>query len=115
MASPEDFPNEDTAAEAGGRSPVGGSCHGGASGGLAQRGRDLAQAVTSRQVIVAAVAVGAVAAAVIGVAVARDRRKSEKVYTRAVRQMEDARDALASAASELPERSRAVLHRVTRR
>ncbi|HEU5128157.1 MAG TPA: hypothetical protein VFU12_09225 [Glycomyces sp.] len=119
MASHEDFQNEDTAIEPA-RSPIDGPGDEDASsgrplGGLAQQGQDLLQAVKSRQVIVAAVAVGAVAAAVIGVKIARDRRKSEKIYTRAVRQLEDARDTLAAAASELPERSRAVLHRVTHR
>ena len=61
------------------------------------------------------VAVGAVAAAVVGVKIARDRRKSEKVYIRAARQLEDARDSLFAAAAELPERGRAVLDRVTHR
>ncbi|MCH7230183.1 hypothetical protein L0U85_04795 [Glycomyces sp. L485] len=119
MASHEDFPNEDTAPE-----PVQSlSDEPGDEGaqvdrtldGLVEQGQDLLQAVKPRQVIVAAVAVGAVAAAAIGAKIAYDRRKSEKVYTTAVHQLEDARDALVAAASELPERSRAVLHRVTHR
>ncbi|MBO3733157.1 hypothetical protein [Glycomyces niveus] len=65
----------------------------------------------------ALVAVGAVlvAAAVIGGKIAYDRRKSARGYRRAVSALEDARDALLSAASELPERGREVLHRVTDR
>lgn len=119
MASHEDFPNEDTATE-----PVqslsdepgdDGAQVDRALGGLVEQGRDLLQAVKSRQVIVAAVAMGAVAAAAIGAKIVYDRRKSEKVYTKAVHQLEDARAALVAAASELPERSRAMLHRVAHR
>lgn len=68
-----------------------------------------------RRIIIAAVAVGVVAAAVIGVKMAYDRRQSNRVYREAVAHLEDARDALISVASELPERSREVLQRVTNR
>lgn len=68
-----------------------------------------------RGLALAAVGVVVVAAAVIGGKIAYDRRKSAKGYRRAVSALEDARDALLSAAAELPERGREVLHRVTDR
>ena len=68
-----------------------------------------------RGLALAAVGVVVVAAAVIGGKIAYDRRKSAKGYRRAVAALEDARDALLSAAAELPERGREVLHRVTDR
>lgn len=82
---------------------------------LAEKGQDLLGTIKSRPVIIAAVAAGATAAALIGIKIAYDRRKSSKGYRSAVRQLEDARDALVAAASDLPERSRAVVHRVTHR
>jgi hypothetical protein len=68
-----------------------------------------------RGLALAAVGVVVVAAAVIGGKIAYDRRKSARGYRRAVSALEDARDALLSAAAELPERGREVLHRVTDR
>jgi hypothetical protein len=68
-----------------------------------------------KAVVLAAAAVVVVAAAVVGGKIAYDRRKSARGYKRAVAALEDARDALMSAASELPERSREVLHRVRNR
>lgn len=82
---------------------------------LVEKGRELAGSLNSRQVIVTAVVASAVAAAVIGAKVAYDRRRSTKGYAKALHQIEDAKDALLSAAADLPEQSRAVLHRVTRR
>lgn len=68
-----------------------------------------------RGLALAAVGAVLVAAAVIGGKIAYERRKSDRGYRRAVSALEDARDALLSAASELPERGREVLHRVTDR
>lgn len=65
-----------------------------------------------RVVVLAVVAAGVAAVAVIGLKIALDRRKSSRRYRRAVRGIEDARDALLSAAAELPERGRDVLQRV---
>lgn len=84
---------------------------------------------TGRIIMVLAVA-GIAAAAVIGAKIAYDRHKSASGYQKAVAHLEDAReaimsaagehfeearDAIKSAAGELPERSRAVLHKVTHR
>lgn len=66
----------------------------------------------TRRIVFAAAAVVVVAAAVVGGKIAYDRRKSARGYHKAVSALEDARDALISAASELPERGREVLHRV---
>lgn len=66
-------------------------------------------------VVVALVAAGVAAVAVVGLKIAYDRRRSASGYRRALHQLEDARDALISAAAELPERGREVLHRVARR
>lgn len=64
------------------------------------------------RLVLAAAAVVLVAGAVVGGKIAYDRRKSAKGYRRAVSALEDAREALLSAASELPERGREVLQRV---
>ncbi|MDN3242504.1 hypothetical protein [Glycomyces tritici] len=69
---------------------------------------------TGRIVMILAVA-GIAAAAVVGAKIAYDRHKSASGYRKAVEHLEDARDAIMSAAGELPERSKAVLHRVTHR
>lgn len=74
-----------------------------------------APSITGRQIAIAAGAVVVVAAAVVGGKIAYDRRKSARGYHKAVSALEDARDALLSAASELPERSREVLQRVKNR
>jgi anti-sigma-K factor RskA len=66
----------------------------------------------SRRIAIAAAAVVVVAAAVVGGKIAYDRRKSARGYHKAVAALEDARDALISAASELPERGREALQRV---
>ncbi|WP_460546439.1 hypothetical protein [Glycomyces halotolerans] len=79
---------------------------------LAAKSRDRFAALTSRPVIIAAVAAGT-AAAVIGAKLAYDQRKKANGYHRAVRQLEDAKDTLIAAAFELPERSRAAVRRVT--
>lgn len=113
MASHEVFPDEAAAVD-----PVqslGGAADARPLDRIGRRGRDLVRAAKSRQVVVAVAAVGAVAAAVVGAKIARDRRKSEKVYVRAVHQLEDAKDSLFAAAAELPERGRATLERVTHR
>jgi hypothetical protein len=68
-----------------------------------------------RKIALVAAAVVVVAAAVVGGKIAYDRRKSARGYRRAVEALEDARDALMSAASELPERGREVLQRVKHR
>lgn len=68
-----------------------------------------------RKIVLVAAAVVVVAAAVVGGKIAYDRRKSARGYRRAVEALEDARDALMSAASELPERGREVLQRVKHR
>ncbi|WP_199042612.1 hypothetical protein [Glycomyces salinus] len=82
---------------------------------LVERGRELLGGIKCRPVIVAAVAAGAAAAVIVGAKIAYDRRKSASIRTKALDQLEDARDALISAASELPEQGRAILHRVTHR
>lgn len=69
---------------------------------------------TGRIVMILAVA-GIAAAAVVGAKIAYDRHRSATGYRRAVAHLEDARDAIMSAAGELPERSRAVLQKVTNR
>ncbi|WP_460498573.1 hypothetical protein [Glycomyces tarimensis] len=84
-------------------------------GGLVEQRHDLYETLKSRPVIIAAVVAGATAAAVIGAKMAYDRRRSAKGYHRAVRQLEDAKDALIAATSEVPERSRAVVRRVMHR
>lgn len=68
-----------------------------------------------RPVVVAVAAAGLATAAVVAVKIAYNRRRKASVYQRALDQLEDARDALLSAAAELPERGREALHRVTRR
>ncbi|WP_205325614.1 hypothetical protein [Glycomyces sp. YM15] len=68
-----------------------------------------------RTLALAAAAVVVVAAAVVGGKIAYDRRRSAKGYQRAVSALEDAREALLSAASELPERGREALQKVKRR
>jgi hypothetical protein len=69
----------------------------------------------SHRIAFAAAAVVLVAAAVVGGRIAYKRRKSARGYQKAVEALEDARDALISVASELPERGREVLHRVRSR
>lgn len=68
-----------------------------------------------RRLAFAAAAVVLVAAAVVGGKIAYDRRRSAKGYQRVVTALEDAREALLSAASELPERGREVLQKAKRR
>ncbi|MQM27474.1 hypothetical protein [Glycomyces albidus] len=68
-----------------------------------------------RPIVVAVAAAGIAAVAVVAVKIAYDRRSRAHGYRKALDQLEDARDALLSAAAELPERGREVLHRVTRR
>ncbi|MDA1359835.1 hypothetical protein O1R50_09390 [Glycomyces luteolus] len=67
-----------------------------------------------RRLAFAAAALVLVAGAVVGGKIAYDRRRSAKGYQRAVTALEDAREALLSAASELPERGREVLQKVKR-
>lgn len=69
---------------------------------------------TARIIMIAAV-VGLAAAAAVGAKIAYDRRKSARGYRKAVDYLDEAREALLSAASELPERGREVLQRVTHR
>jgi hypothetical protein len=64
-------------------------------------------------IIVGTVAVGIAAFAVIGVRLHR-RRTSKTLFSRAAGQAEDAIDALAHAAAELPERGKAAARRVWR-
>lgn len=71
--------------------------------------------IGGRRMVAAAAAVVVVAAAVVGAKMAYDRRKSNRGYHKAVAQLEDARDAIISAAAELPERGREVLDRVRNR
>jgi hypothetical protein len=66
-----------------------------------------------RPVFMAVAVVGLAAAAVIGAKIVRDRRRSNHGYRKALGHLEDAKDALVSAASELPERSRDVLQRIS--
>ncbi|GAA2268833.1 hypothetical protein GCM10009853_022820 [Glycomyces scopariae] len=68
-----------------------------------------------RPVVLAVAAVGVAAAAVVALKIAYDRKHRSHGYRKALEQLEDARDALLSAASDLPERGREALHRVTRR
>lgn len=74
--------------------------------------QEIAAKDDARQIILAVVAVGVAAAVVIGFKIAYDRRKSRRGYRRVVGQLEDARDALISAASDLPDRGREVLHQL---
>jgi hypothetical protein len=62
-------------------------------------------------ILVGSVAVGIAAVAVIGVAIHR-RRASKTLLSRAAGQAEDAMDALAHAAAELPARGKAAARRV---
>ena len=68
-----------------------------------------------RPIVVAVAAAGLAAVAVVAVKAAYNRRHKARGYRKALEQLEDARDALLSAAAELPERGREALHRVTRR
>lgn len=68
-----------------------------------------------RTLLLAAVAVGVAAVAVVGFKLAYDRRRSSRGYRQAVDHIEDARDALLSAAAELPERGREALRHFTHR
>ncbi|RRR99388.1 hypothetical protein [Glycomyces terrestris] len=68
-----------------------------------------------RPVVVAVAAAGVAAVAVVAIKIAYDRRSRAHGYRKALEQLEEARDTLLSAAAELPERGREVLHRVTRR
>ncbi|MFG3340505.1 hypothetical protein [Glycomyces sp. NPDC048151] len=63
---------------------------------------------TARIVMIAAV-VGIAAAAAVGAKIAYDRRKSAQGYRKAVEYLDDAREALLTAAAELPDRGREVL------
>lgn len=119
MSPKKDFPSEDGNPESASSDSGKGAEDDGQVdrmvGGLVDHGQDLVHAAKSRSVVVAAVAIGAVAATAIGIKIAYDRRKSATLYNKAVSQLEDAKDTLIAAAAELPERSRAVLHRVTNR
>jgi hypothetical protein len=84
------------------RDPLGWDEEGPASAAMGGAGR----------IILGVVVVGVAAAAVVGAKLAYDRRKSARGYRKAVAQIEDARDAIISAAAELPERGREVLHKV---
>ncbi|WP_112134500.1 hypothetical protein [Glycomyces dulcitolivorans] len=68
-----------------------------------------------RPIVVAVAAAGIAAVAVVALKIAYDRRTKAHGYRKALEQLEEARDSLISAAAELPERGREVLHRVTRR
>ncbi|SDD47983.1 hypothetical protein [Glycomyces harbinensis] len=74
--------------------------------------QEIAAKDDARQIVLAVVAVGVAAAVVIGLKIAYDRRKSQRGYRKVVGQLEDAREALLSAASELPERGREALHQL---
>ncbi|WP_205323704.1 hypothetical protein [Glycomyces sp. YM15] len=120
MASHEDFLNENPAAASDSApSPSGESGDDERPADrtvtvFVEHGQDLFQALKSHPGVVAAVAAVAAAAA-IGIKVAYDRRKSTKVRNRVLHQLEEARETLAAVAAELPERGRAVLHRVANR
>ena len=65
-----------------------------------------------RPVVVAVAAAGIAAVAIVAVKIAYNRRSRAHGYRKALAQLEDARDALMSAAADLPERGREVLQRV---
>jgi hypothetical protein len=68
------------------------------------------------RIVMIGVAIGLAAAAAVGAKIAYDRRKSAHGYRKAAAEyLDDAREALLSAAAELPERGREALQRVTHR
>lgn len=95
---------------------VAGNLHENEPAGLVEDELEIAAKDGARQILVAVAAVGIAAALVVGFKIAYDRRRSSRRYRRmVVDQLEDVRDALMSAASELPERGRDVIHQLRKR